>query len=141
LRERPADIGYLARGMAGRFTTRFKKDLFDVSPAALAALQSYPWPGNIRQLENCLQQAVLVSTGAELLEQHLPTQVREHGPVKPLRPSNSGDTLRDNREATERSVIERALASHGNSRSRAASALGISRVTLYKKMKKYGLMD
>jgi two-component system response regulator HydG len=141
LRERLADIRHLARGMAGRFTTRFKKDLFDVSPAAMAALESYPWPGNIRQLENCLQQAVLVSTGTELLEQHLPTQVREHGPVKPTRPSNSGDTLRDNREATERSVIERALASHGNSRSRAASALGISRVTLYKKMKKYGLMD
>jgi two-component system, NtrC family, response regulator HydG len=141
LRQRPEDIGPLVRGMVARYGTKYGKRLFAVCPETLRVLEAFPWPGNIRQLENCLQQAVLVSTGTELLEQHLPAQVREHGPVKPTRPSNSGDTLRDNREATERTVIERALASHGNSRSRAASALGISRVTLYKKMKKYGLMD
>jgi len=52
----------------------------------------------------------------------------------------TGETLVHNREIVERNVIQRALANHGYSRSRAASALGISRVTLYKKMKKYGLM-
>jgi transcriptional regulator with PAS, ATPase and Fis domain len=140
LRERPSDVNYLARGMVGRFTGRFKKDLFELTPAVLRALESHPWPGNIRQLENSLQQAVLVATGAELLPTHLPPNFHEQPQVR-LRPSHSGETLRDNREAIERTTIERALAAHGYSRSRAAGALGISRVTLYKKMKKYGLMD
>jgi DNA-binding NtrC family response regulator len=142
LRERVQDIAPLARAMAARFNTRFKKDLFDISRPALDALESYPWPGNIRQLENCMQQAVLVSSGPELLFEHLPQQVREHQgvPMAPRVPAAHPDSLMHNREAAERSVIQRALATHGDSRSRAAAALGISRVTLYKKMKKYGLM-
>jgi DNA-binding NtrC family response regulator len=139
LRERVQDITPLARAMAARFNTRFGKDLFDVSPRALDALEAFPWPGNIRQLENIVQQAVLVSSGAELLLEHLPQQVRDYrpdsrGPAAPL------DSLSHSRELLERNVIQRALANHGYSRSRAAHALGISRVTLYKKMKKYGLM-
>jgi transcriptional regulator with PAS, ATPase and Fis domain len=52
-----------------------------------------------------------------------------------------GESLLHNREVLERNVIQRALANNANSRARAANALGISRVTLYKKMKKYGLMN
>jgi DNA-binding NtrC family response regulator len=142
LRERVQDIAPLARGITARFNTRFKKDLFDISRRALDLLESHPWPGNIRQMENCLQQAVLLSSGAELLFEHLPQQFREHQPVaRPPAPTVSPDSLLHNREALERSVIQRALANNGYSRSRAAAALGISRVTLYKKMKKYGLME
>src|SRR5207244_8848156 len=65
LRERVQDIAPLARGMAARFNLKFNKELFDVSPEALAALESFPWPGNIRQLENVMQHAVLVSSGPE----------------------------------------------------------------------------
>src|SRR5207302_3764165 len=78
LRERVQDIAPLARGMAARFNRKFQKDLFDISPEALAALESFPWPGNIRQLENVMQHAVLVSTGPELLVQHLPQPVQDH---------------------------------------------------------------
>src|SRR5262249_29679136 len=113
------------------YNTKFRKDLFDVSPAALEALESHPWPGNIRQLENIVQQAVLLSSGPELLPAHLPTGVRDHRPA----PGPAPGSLERNREQSERSAIQRALASHGYSRSRAAAALGISRVTLYKKMK------
>jgi DNA-binding NtrC family response regulator len=143
LRERVQDIAPLARAMAARLNTRFKKDLFDVSRAALDALENHPWPGNIRQLENCLQQAVLVSSGPELLFEHLPQQIREQAPAGALPPvpASRPDSLMYNREMLERSIIQRALANNGFSRSRAAAALGISRVTLYKKMKKYGLME
>jgi DNA-binding NtrC family response regulator len=142
LRERIQDIAPLVRGMAARFNTKFRKDLFDVSLRALDALEAFPWPGNIRQLENCVQQAVLVSGGTELLFEHLPQQVREHQPAAlPAVPAGQPDSLAHNREVLERTIIQRALASNGYSRSRAASALGISRVTLYKKMKKYKLMD
>jgi two-component system, NtrC family, response regulator HydG len=139
LRERVQDVAPLARAMAARFNTKFGKDLFDVSPRALDALEAYPWPGNIRQMENFVQQAVLVSGGPELLLEHLPPQVRDYRPDGRA-PAAPPDSLSHNRELLERNVIQRALANHGYSRSRAAHALGISRVTLYKKMKKYGLM-
>jgi transcriptional regulator with PAS, ATPase and Fis domain len=142
LRERVEDIGPLARGMAARFNTKFRKELFDISPQALAALETFQWPGNIRQLENAVQQAVLVSSGHELLLDHLPQPVRDYSP--PPVSSNGhavGESLVQNRETLERNVIQKALASHAYSRARAAHALGISRVTLYKKMKKYGLMS
>ena len=141
LRERVQDIAPLARGMAARFNRKFNKDLFDIHPDAMAALEAYPWPGNIRQLENVMQHAVLVSTGAELQTRHLPAAVQEHVETNgdAAAPVN-GETLHHQRDVTERNVIQRALMSHGFSRTRAADALGISRVTLYKKMKKYGLM-
>lgn len=157
LRERVQDIAPLVRGLVSRYNVKFHKELFDINAEALAAIESHPWPGNIRQLENVLQQAVLVSAGPELLPHHLPATVREYcapspssanepAPESTMPPARPGgfersDTLMHNRELLERSVIQRALASNGYSRSRAARALGISRVTLYKKMKKYGLMN
>jgi DNA-binding NtrC family response regulator len=139
LRERVQDISLLVRGMAARFNTKFRKDLFDVSPHAMAALEGFPWPGNIRQLENVIQQAVLVSSGREVLINHLPQPVREFTPIAEGK-APAADSLMHNREVIEKNFIQRALQNNGYSRARTADALGISRVTLYKKMKKYGLM-
>jgi two-component system, NtrC family, response regulator HydG len=141
LRERVHDIAPLVRGMTARFNNKFHKDLFDITPDAMAALEAFPWPGNIRQLENVIQQAVLVSSGQELLLQHLPPPVQEYATLSGANGHAGGDSLMHNREAAERTIIQRALVNSGYSRARAANALGISRVTLYKKMKKYGLMD
>ncbi len=141
LRERVQDIAPLVRGMAARFNKKFHKDLFDISPEAMVALEAFPWPGNLRQLENVVQQAVLVSTGPELLLPHLPQPVQEYATQEGGNGNGSGDSLLHNREVLERAVIQRALVNSGYSRARAALALGISRVTLYKKMKKYGLMS
>jgi DNA-binding NtrC family response regulator len=144
LRERVEDIDPLARGMAARFNRKFQKELFDVSPKALAALEAFPWPGNIRQLENVMQHAVLVSAGPELLVQHLPQAVQDHAAAAMVNgngaAAGNGETLHQQRDVNERKAIQRALATYGYSRARAADALGISRVTLYKKMKKHGLM-
>jgi DNA-binding NtrC family response regulator len=141
LRERVIDIAPLARGMAVRFNRKFNKDLFEISPEAMAALEAFPWPGNLRQLENVVQHAVLVSSGTELLFDHLPEPVREHAAPRNTYDEPASESLQHQRDLTERSVIQRALVSNGYCRSRAANALGISRVTLYKKMKKYGLMN
>ena len=141
LRERVQDIAPLVRAMAARSNTRFRKNLFDISPKAMDLVEAYPWPGNIRQLENAIQQAVLLSRGPELLPEHLPAPIREYRQVSAMEPlKGKSSSLLHSRELTERSAIVRALASNNNSRSRTANALGISRVTLYKKMKKYGLM-
>jgi len=142
LRERVQDIAPLARGMAARFNQKFSKELFDLSPEALAALESFPWPGNIRQLENVIQHAVLVSSGPELLLQHLPQPLQDHALMGQSQgPQPPADSLHQQRDLIERNVIQRTLVNNGYSRARAADALGISRVTLYKKMKKYGLMN
>jgi transcriptional regulator with PAS, ATPase and Fis domain len=142
LRERVQDIAPLVRGMATRFNHKFHKQLFDIGPEAMAALESFPWPGNLRQLENVIQHAVLMSSGPEVLLQHLPPQIQEHAQ---LLGGNGGslaaDDLQHNRQLIERNVIQRVLVNCGYSRARAADALNISRVTLYKKMKKYGLME
>lgn len=144
LRHRPEDIGPLVRGMVARYGTRYGKRIFGVCPEALRVLEAFPWPGNIRQLENVVQQAVLTSTGNELKLHHLSPQVltRSEGPSLTTTPPPGGfdGTLRQTREATERANILRALEKAGQSRTRAAQMLGVSRVTLYKKMVIYKLM-
>jgi two-component system response regulator HydG len=142
LRHRPEDIGPLVRGMVARYATKFGKKLFGVCPEAVRTLEAFPWPGNIRQLENVLQQAVLVSTGHELKIHDLSPLIRlrtEAPAVTVHTLSIFGGTLKQSRETTERANILRALGKAGQSRTRAAQLLGVSRVTLYKKIKKYGL--
>jgi transcriptional regulator with PAS, ATPase and Fis domain len=142
LRERVQDIAPLARALVARFNTKFNKELLDISAPALEALETFPWPGNIRQMENFIQQAVLVSSGPELLVDHLPQQVREYRPAHVAVATRSQpDSLSHSREQVERNIIQRTLVLNGYSRVHTANALGISRVTLYKKMKKYGLMS
>jgi DNA-binding NtrC family response regulator len=142
LRHRPEDIGPLVRGMVARYGTKFGKKLFSVCPEALRALEAFPWPGNIRQLENVVQQAVLTSAGNELKLHHLTPLVNQRTDASPqiISVGNGfGGTLKQSRESTERANILRALEKAAQSRTRAAQILGVSRVTLYKKMKKYGL--
>jgi transcriptional regulator with PAS, ATPase and Fis domain len=142
LRERVQDIAPLVQGMASHFNNKFRKNLFDISKEAMAALETFSWPGNIRQLENVIQQAVLVSTGPELLLSHLPPSVQKQQTLAKTAPGNAfASSLAQNREEAERIIIKRALDECNNNRTEAAQTLGISRVTLYKKMKKYGLMN
>jgi DNA-binding NtrC family response regulator len=159
LRERPEDVPLLARGLAAHFSTRFGKALVDVSPDALAALQNHPWPGNIRQLENVIQQSVLVADGPILHAKDLPEAFRRpaaeppvgqhYVPVRPSMPvaaahvngfeHRPGTSLMQSRSEYERSLIQRTLEECRFNRSYAARKLGISRVTLHKKIKQYGL--
>lgn len=148
LRQRQEDLPWLIRGLAARFAAKFKKPLRDVAPETLALLAALHWPGNLRQLENAVQAAVLLCRGDQLLpgdfaelgqsatdaEAILPFSPRGAGAAPPAEP-----TLSRNRESSERTLILRTLAQHGQRRAEAARALGVSRVTLYKKMKKYGL--
>lgn len=139
LRERRIDIGPLTRGIAAHYNTKFRKDLVDIAPETFAALEWFPWPGNIRQLENVVQQAVLVSTGPTLVPAFLPQPIQRAGCTSAKREAGP-NWLLHNRHDVERNLIERALRDCDNSRTVAAKNLGISRVTLYKKMRKYGLL-
>jgi len=77
LSARVEDIAPLVRRMIARFNCKFKRDVRDVSAEAVECLEAFPWPGNIRQLENVVQHALLVSTGPDLRFEHLPEVVRE----------------------------------------------------------------
>ena len=69
-----------ARAMLSRFSEKFRKGLAGIHPEALAALETFPWPGNVRQLENVIQLSVLVASGPELLRAHLPAAIRDGEP-------------------------------------------------------------
>jgi transcriptional regulator with PAS, ATPase and Fis domain len=139
LRERKEDILPLAQAMLARFSKKFGKEMFAIHPRALVILESHPWPGNIRQLENVVQQAVLAGSGPELLPAHLPAQVLEASLTGvATRPAETGSLIHV-RQINEREHIQRVLEECGFSRVRAAERLGVSRVTLYKKIRKYGL--
>ncbi len=139
LRQRIEDIAPLARSLVARYAAQFGKELLDISPEALAVLESYSWPGNLRELDNAMRQAVLLSRGEVLLPHDLPEEVREcRTAVAPIAAA-AADSLRSEREAAERDLMRRVLSNPGQSRIRAAEQLGISRMTLHKKMKKYGL--
>ncbi len=143
LRQRPEDIAPLVRGMVARYGSKYSKRLYSVCSETLQVLETHPWPGNIRQLENVVQQAVLTSRGSELKLHHLPPHVltrTDAPPLAPPAPSPFDGTLKQTREATERANILRALEKANHSRTRAAQLLGVSRVTLYKKMKLYKLL-
>jgi DNA-binding NtrC family response regulator len=139
LRTRPQDIAPLTRGLLAQYAARFNKRFYDIHPDALRALERFPWPGNIRQLENVLQQAALAATSESLTLADLPPLFQARAEDRPF--TASPNSLAQTRETTERAMILRALEKVSQSRTRAAELLGVSRVTLYKKMKKYGLLS
>jgi transcriptional regulator with PAS, ATPase and Fis domain len=142
LRQRPQDVRPLVRSMVARFNQRFHKHVVDIKAETMAALEMFPWPGNVRELENVIQHAVLVSTGSELRLQHLPQPVRDNTlQGGRTRSPTSPDSLFRNRELAERIRIHQTLVTFRYDRGLAAASLCISRRALYKKMKKYGLLD
>jgi DNA-binding NtrC family response regulator len=150
LRERVQDIEPLSRAFVAQLNRKYKKGIFDIGDEVIEALEAYPWPGNIRQLENALQQAVLLSKGPELQLTDLPPAIRARA-EDPYFPqpcgqrngnghgANGNGLLHLHRNGAERALIQQVLEEHGQRRTRAAKALGISRMALYKKIKKYEL--
>jgi two-component system response regulator HydG len=127
LRERREDIPLLVDHFVGKFSQAMNKRISRVSPQAMAQLQQQSWPGNIRELENAVERAMVVAEEPELREQDFVLQ--------PPAAAQSGErTLED----IERSHILRVLHDCGDNQSRAAEVLDIDRVTLHHKLKKYG---
>jgi len=132
LRDRREDIPALVQGFLTRAAARMKKDVRSVSADAMSALMRYSWPGNVRELEHAVERAVILANRPAIRERDLPPEIGE------TRRSRQGDdTL--NLEEQERRAIARALERFGGNRRRAADALHISTVTLWRKMRRYGL--
>ena len=134
LRERLGDIPLLAYAFLDRYRVAFNKEIYDFSAECMAALEAYDWPGNVRELKNVVQRAILVATEEEIGPEHLPSRFRAaEEQTEPQRVSfDVGTPL----AVIEREMILRTLAAARN-RKTAAELLGISRRTLYNKMRKH----
>jgi DNA-binding NtrC family response regulator len=132
LRERREDIPPLVHGFLVRAASRMKKDVRAVSAEAMSALMRYRWPGNVRELEHAVERAVILANAASIRLRDLPPEVTQRSVRRA-----SADTL--DLQEQERSSIERALERFKGNRRRAAEALNISTVTLWRKMKRFGL--
>ncbi len=132
LRERREDIPALIHEFVRRASLRVKKDVQTVSPEAMTALINYQWPGNVRELEHAIERAVILAHGSRITVRELPPEVSQRAPR-----GSTGDPL--NLRSQERELIRRALEQFKGNRKKAAEALNISTVTLWRKMKEYEL--
>ncbi len=137
LRQRRQDVPLLVEAFLKRILERGGKDIAGVDRAAMDLLLAYPWPGNVRELINALEYAVVLCPGGMIAPQHLPETVLvgekpPAAPGAPAAPSPAG-------QPEERQRIIAALRQTGGRREEAARLLGVSRVTLWKKMKDYAI--
>jgi len=137
LRERPGDVPLLAHRFLSTFAQAYGRDSLALSPAAVRWLQGQAWPGNVRQLRQCLERAVLVS-GREVLE---PTDLETtaateaKGAPRDALPPVGSMTL----DEIERAMIVKSLRHHQGNLTRVAESLGMSRPALYRRLEKYGI--
>jgi DNA-binding NtrC family response regulator len=153
LRERAGDIPLLVDHFLREVSETCGREVDGFDSEAVNVLQAYSWPGNVRQLENVVERAVLLARGGHLTIEDLPPELTGRAsdqfpslaaPASPA-PVSIGDvngkTLREALEGPERQIILQALKSHNWNRAATADSLDINRTTLYKKMKRLGLDD
>jgi DNA-binding NtrC family response regulator len=135
LRDRRDDIMPLANSFLKRFSAQANRSISGFKPDAIDRLTAFDWPGNIRQLQNEIQRAVLLSEGGEVAAADLSiTNVKV--------PSASGEETDSNftlLEGVERNAIIQTLKETGGNKLETAKRLGIGRQTLYNKIKAYGI--
>jgi DNA-binding NtrC family response regulator len=149
LRERRDMIPQLAANFIAEFAVRSGRVVGGMSAEAMQAVQAYDWPGNIRELRNVIERAIVLSIGSEIDLDDLPEHFSHPGAAPELPAASlpaAGQisapvpTLARTKDDAELVRITDALQRHRNNRLRAAAELGISRMTLYKKLHKHGLM-
>ncbi|MFW6123213.1 MAG: sigma 54-interacting transcriptional regulator [Thermodesulfobacteriota bacterium] len=135
LRERKEDIPLLVNHCLARLNRAYNKNVRGLDPKVMALLQQYSWPGNVRELERALEHAFVFVKGAVITQEHLP-ELKSPLP----RPTARRAGLEDHPDASEILSIQKALKKARGKRDVAARLLGISRSSLWRKMKNYGLL-
>ncbi|MHB9143740.1 MAG: sigma-54 interaction domain-containing protein [Symbiobacteriia bacterium] len=130
LRQRKEDLALLVASILAKLRVTMGKPLAAISPDAMKALLAYDYPGNIRELENILEQAGVLADGPVITPGDLPERLKGERPQRTAAPPRIADR--------EREALVEALAAYP-SKAEAAKALGISRATLYRKLTRYGL--
>lgn len=135
LRERPTDIPILAHHFLARFRTLYRET--GIHPAAMTLLQHYHWPGNIRELQNVIERALILAHGGQITPDHLPKELQTPKETRPVQFElpEEGVAL----EEVEKQLIIQALEKSGGNQTRAAALLHITRATLLYRMQKHSL--
>ena len=149
LRERRGTIRTMVARYIAEFSARHATRVDSIDEDALKALEAYHWPGNMRELRNAIERTVALCSERTIRPEDLPGAIAREArpPVEAQSVADQGapesptNTLAEIKRDAEFARITQALAKHSNNRLRAASELGISRMTLYKKLYKYGLMQ
>ncbi len=144
LRKRRMDVVPLAKQFIGKYQKKHGIPIARIDDSLLEALSGYPWPGNVRELENVIQRAVIYCRDGVLTARQLPDHIVAGAAGPANDPSvrlgefcpAEEQTLGRQIAMSEREIIEQALFQNGRSKTKTAKALGISRVTLYNKLKK-----
>ena len=134
LRERKDDVEPLVQHFLKKYSFKMKKSVTGLTPEALQLLCGYDWPGNIRELENVIERAVILARTQLVTPKELPIWRKQPQKIEPARPVQLVSL-----EDIERDHIERTLANTGYHKSRSAEILGISRKTLDRKIVEYGI--
>ncbi|MDH3574430.1 MAG: sigma-54 dependent transcriptional regulator [Desulfobacteraceae bacterium] len=140
LTERRDDIPLLAQHFLEIFVDKNKKEIKGFTPKAMDQLIRYDWPGNVRELMNAIERAVVLARTDYLDDQDF-SILQPLLPQAASAPSDVGNIANIPLEEVEKAAILRMLESVGGNKSEAARRLGITRKTLHKKLKKYGVMD
>jgi len=130
LRERREDIPLLAQHFLAKFSREMNRPFREIDPEALDLMVRYGWPGNVRELANAVERALVVGSPPAVRAGDLPVRLSENG---------GGGAADESLAAMEKAHVARVLTRHSGNVTRAAATLGIDRVTLYNKIKKYGL--
>lgn len=134
LRDRPADVPLLVEAALRRLRERLPQAPAGCSPYAVRLMRAYAWPGNVRELFAVVESAAIRAAGSRIEANHLPPEVRGQ------REEREDDRYRaPGNDAEERRLVAAALEEAGGVRTRAAEILGMSRTTLWRKMREYGL--
>jgi transcriptional regulator with PAS, ATPase and Fis domain len=135
LRARRDDVPALVNHFLRRFNRRFRRDVRGIAPDALAALSAYDFPGNVRELENLIERAFAMGAREQITIADLPSLAKS-AVVAPGATTGAIPQLAD----VEKELILRALAYYTDDKEAAARALGISRRTIYRRLKEYGML-
>lgn len=133
LRERREDVGKLARILLKSYATKHGRAVTSIAPNALAIIKAYDFPGNVRELANTIERAVIVAGGGQIQEADLPQPLRAAA-VLGERATRRRRTIAE----VEADYISETLAAARGNKSEAARILGISRKNLYEKLARYG---
>ena len=139
LRERKEDIPLLIDYFLKKYSKANQKSISDISKEARNLLLRYPYPGNVRELENLVERAVVLCRGEVITTQDLPFHLKEEKPERSWESTKKAKNLPESLEEIERDLIMKALHQHQGVQTRAAESLGISERVLRYKIKKYNI--
>ncbi|MGJ9458664.1 sigma-54 interaction domain-containing protein [Oceanobacillus sp. CF4.6] len=139
LRDRIDDINELSEMFLKQFASKYQVPIPEIDPDAFNMLLQYNWPGNIRELRNLMERIIILTDEAKITKEDLLSYLPSASPTWKNAEPEQSNTIPNEKKNLEIQLIEKTLKETNGNKSDAAKRLGISRVTLYNKMRKYGI--